>query len=261
MARLAVIDDDRAFCETLQEILAPEGFVTRFATEGLAGIALVREWRPDLVICDLHMEGPSGFDVLQELRKDRLTASVPVLFLTADRSDALHRAGMELGADDFLGKSTGYDALLRSIRARLARCVEIQRESDRRLVDLRVAISHSVPHEFLTPLTGVLGLSSFLVEEGATLPPDSVHDAAVGILEAGQRLQQLIEKFLLFAELELLSREPRSTSMDGGREGDNRALAAAAGPCGLSSPACASPLRPTTPALRRRSSRCGAPSP
>ncbi len=118
MKRLVVIDDDRTFCETLQDVLGAEGFTVRFATDGPAGVTLVREWRPDLVICDLHMEGPSGFDVLQSLRRDRQTASVPIVFLTADRTEGTHRMGMELGADDFLPKSTDFGTLLRAVDGR-----------------------------------------------------------------------------------------------------------------------------------------------
>jgi two-component system, sensor histidine kinase and response regulator len=210
MKRLVVIDDDQPFCETMQDVLQAEGFDVRTAVDGSAGIALVREWKPDLVLCDLHMRPLSGHDVLRALRGDPATATVPVVFLTGDRADATERATMELGADDFLPKPVRQEVLLRAIRGRLSRREQIQRESERRLMDLRAGILHSVPHEFLTPLTAVLGLSSLLVDEGASFPPEMVHEAATAILTAGQRLHRLVEKFLLYTELELLVRSPKT---------------------------------------------------
>jgi signal transduction histidine kinase len=206
MPRLIVIDDDRTFCETLQDVLESEGFAVRTAGDGSSGLALTREWLPDLVLCDLHMQGPSGLDVLRALRQDGRTASVPVVFITGDRADAIQRATMEMGADDFLQKPLRREELLRTIHARLARRQQIHQDTKRRLAEMRASISHSVPHEFLTPLTAVLALSSLLVDEGANLPPDTAHEAAAAILSAGRRLHRLVEKFLLFTELELLLR-------------------------------------------------------
>jgi two-component system sensor histidine kinase/response regulator len=208
MPRLVVIDDDQPFRETMQDILSTEGYEVRGAADGPAGLALVREWKPDLVLCDLHMEGLSGYDVLRTLRRDSLTASVPVVFLTGDRADATQRQTMELGADDFLTKPFKHAELLRTIQARLARREQIRQETERRLADLRAGIMHSVPHEFLTPLTAVIGISSLLVDEGSELPPDVRHESAAAILAAGRRLHHLVEKFLLFTELELLVRSP-----------------------------------------------------
>jgi signal transduction histidine kinase len=206
MPRLVVIDDEQVFCETLRDNLELEGFEVRTATDGPTGLALIREWQPDLVLCDLHMQGQSGHDVLRVLRQDSLTASVPVVFLTGDSADATQRATMEMGADDFLQKPFRGEELLRAIHARLARRQQIHQDTERRLAEMRASISHSVPHEFLTPLTAVLALSSLLVDEGPNLPPDTAHDAAAAILAAGRRLHRLVEKFLLFNELEMLFR-------------------------------------------------------
>jgi len=208
MPRLVLIDDDQVFRETMQDILAAEGYEVRAAGDGPAGIALVREWKPDIVLCDLHMEGLSGHDVLRALRQDPVTASIPVLFVTGDSGDAVQRQTMELGADDFLAKPFKSAELVKAIQARLRRREQIRSETERRLADLRTGITHSVPHEFLTPLTAVIGLSSLLVDEGPGFPSDLAYEAATGILAAGRRLHRLVEKFLLFTELELLVRDP-----------------------------------------------------
>ena len=225
MPRLVVIDDDRAFREMLQEALTAEGYEVRVAADGPAGLALAREWKPDLVLCDLHMEGVSGHDVLRTLRRDELTASVPVVFLTGDSTDATQRQTMELGADDFLAKPFKHAELLRTIQARLARREQVRQETERRFAELRAGIAHSVPHEFLTPLTAVIGLSSLLVDEGPELPHDLTHEAAVEILSAGRRLHRLVEKFLLFTELELLVRSP---DVKAGRQAPRATVDAAA---------------------------------
>ncbi|MGA3241783.1 MAG: response regulator [Bryobacteraceae bacterium] len=64
------------------------------ASDGIEALRNAREWKPDLIILDLHMPGLDGFAVVQEIRRDRELASVPVMALTAsamqgDRERAL----------------------------------------------------------------------------------------------------------------------------------------------------------------------------
>jgi two-component system sensor histidine kinase/response regulator len=203
MARILVIDDEETFRGLLVAMLEDEGHSILSAADGTAGVALARDAVPDLILCDVCMGGLDGYGVLAALRQDPLTAIIPVIFLTGVGDPAAVRKGMELGADDYLTKPIPQKELVRAVEARLARHAEARQEIRRRFDSLKANIARSLPHEFLTPLTAVIGLSSLLMDEGvAPLEPQAVREVAQGIFLGGQRLHEIISKLTLYAELE-----------------------------------------------------------
>ncbi|GKS59622.1 DNA-binding response regulator [Nitrospira sp.] len=98
---ILVIDDDRALNELLTSYLQQFGMHVLTATTPDAGLKLLRDTPPSLVILDLMLPGRDGFAVCREIRRD---STVPIIMLTA-RGDLADRvAGLELGADDYLAK-------------------------------------------------------------------------------------------------------------------------------------------------------------
>lgn len=120
-SEILIIEDDEQTRENLQIILEMEGFTVRTAPDGRAGLAAVQRQRPDLVLCDVMMPGLDGHGVLREIRATPETAGLPFLFLTARSERVDLRAGMNLGADDYLCKPVDADDLLAAIHARLRR--------------------------------------------------------------------------------------------------------------------------------------------
>lgn len=110
----------------LAQMLELEGFEVVAAENGRAGLEAARRQPPDLVICDVMMPEMDGHEVVGALRAARDTAMIPFIFLTArgDRADV--RAGMNLGADDYLTKPVIRDDLLEAIRARLTRAEAVE---------------------------------------------------------------------------------------------------------------------------------------
>jgi YesN/AraC family two-component response regulator len=116
---ILVIEDDAVTRNLFLDSLQAEGFETIGAENGRIGIQLAQEHLPDLMICDIIMPDMDGYDVLNALRQDPLTAIIPFIFLTgSDTKDAL-RKGMELGADDYLTKPLTVEQLLKAIAIRL----------------------------------------------------------------------------------------------------------------------------------------------
>lgn len=107
--------------ENLQLMLEMEGFAVMTAAHGRAGVAQARQELPDLILCDVMMPELDGFGVLRALRSDAATAAIPFLFLTAKGEKADQRAGMNLGADDYLVKPVAKQDVLAAIAARLQR--------------------------------------------------------------------------------------------------------------------------------------------
>ncbi len=119
MSTILVIDDHSELRQSTLELLQFEGFDTCGAADGLLGLQLARQRRPDLILCDVMMPGLDGFDVLGKLRSDPVTAAIPVIFLTANSdTDVELRAG-QLGAAGVLTKPFDTDILLDALRTEL----------------------------------------------------------------------------------------------------------------------------------------------
>jgi DNA-binding NarL/FixJ family response regulator len=121
MNKILVIDDEADMRNTLRNVLETEHFQTFLAANGAQGIAAAKSESPDLILCDVTMPGMDGHEVLAALRKDAMTARIPFVFLTANGERTDVRAGMNLGADDYLIKPVTANDLLETISARLER--------------------------------------------------------------------------------------------------------------------------------------------
>ncbi|MEI6557232.1 MAG: response regulator transcription factor [Rhodospirillaceae bacterium] len=121
-ARLLCIDDEQRILDLLVEELRDHGFEVRGLTVSARAIEEIQSFRPDLVVCDVMMPPPSGFELLEQLRArtDRI-ASIPFIFLSAlnDRVDVLK--GRRLGADDYVTKPIDFEMLAEIVKARLNR--------------------------------------------------------------------------------------------------------------------------------------------
>lgn len=129
MTKILLIEDEPQMRENMATVLKMEGFAVVTAADGCAGVELARRESPALVLCDVMMPELDGYGVLAALRGQEATARVPFIFLTAKGEKADLRAGMNLGADDYLTKPVDIDDLLVAIRTRLERCDEHARSS------------------------------------------------------------------------------------------------------------------------------------
>ena len=121
MNKILIIEDQAQMRRKLAMILEREHFQVATAPNGLIGLDLARSDPPDLVICDIMMPELDGYEVLEALRADKATATIPFIFLTAKGERVDQRTGMCIGADDYLTKPVQKDDLLNSIHARLKR--------------------------------------------------------------------------------------------------------------------------------------------
>ena len=121
MKKILVIEDEPEMRRNLTTILRLENFVSLAAENGRLGVALAKKEKPDLILCDVMMPELDGYGVLQALREDPATVTVPFIFLTAKGEKPDIRAGMNLGADDYLTKPVAKNDLLDAVASRLKR--------------------------------------------------------------------------------------------------------------------------------------------
>jgi len=119
--KILIIEDDPSIRENIVEMLSEEGYQCVTAENGRLGVEAALRERPRAVLCDVSMPELDGHGVLRALRQDEATAAVPFLFLSARADKADIRAGMNLGADDYLTKPFTRRELLDALDARFAR--------------------------------------------------------------------------------------------------------------------------------------------
>jgi two-component system response regulator ChvI len=112
--RIALIDDDDTFVESLAEHLTEEGFdIVGFANGQSAVASLIGDEQVDVVLLDWCLPGTTGLEVLRELRQGGVTA--PVILLTGLSHDTYEEAALTAGAVDFIDKARRFSVLVKRI--------------------------------------------------------------------------------------------------------------------------------------------------
>ncbi len=117
--RVLVVEDDEAMAVALRDGFQYEGYQVDLARDGLAGLRLARQSRPDLMILDVMMPKLSGLDVCKRLRAEE--NNVPIIMLTARGQEIDKVLGLKLGADDYVTKPFSFMELLARVGAVLRR--------------------------------------------------------------------------------------------------------------------------------------------
>ena len=115
--RALVVEDDADIVELVSMYLAREGWEVESIADGKRAVEKVRRGSYQLVILDIQLPGLDGLSVCAELRRDRASAAVPVVMLTARGDEADRVVGLEIGADDYIVKPFSPKELLARVRA------------------------------------------------------------------------------------------------------------------------------------------------
>lgn len=209
MPKILVIEDETSIRENIMEILDLVGHEVVGAEDGEAGLSQAFECEPDMILCDIMMPKLDGHGVLLAIRSDARTLAIPFIFLTAKADRQSMRAGMSLGADDYLTKPFTPSELIESVETRLTRRAEIKGEPEQQLQELRGNLTRMLPHELRTPLCGIINGSELIIMDASSITTEKVIERAEIILQSGIRLQRLIENYLAYAQVELLRLDPR----------------------------------------------------
>jgi DNA-binding response OmpR family regulator len=117
--RVLTIEDEPEMQVILRDNLEYEGFEVLSAATGEAGLQLAMAKQPDLILLDLLLPRMSGYEVCRRLRSGNFT--MPIIMLTARNAELDRIAGLEMGADDYLGKPFGVGELIARVRVQLRR--------------------------------------------------------------------------------------------------------------------------------------------
>jgi DNA-binding response OmpR family regulator len=119
MPRVLVVDDEPNILLSLEFLMQQAGFEVTTAEDAEQAQALISRQVPDLILLDISLPGMSGFDLLEQLRADEATRSLPVVMLTAHGREVEKEKGMALGASDYITKPFSTRELVSRVQALL----------------------------------------------------------------------------------------------------------------------------------------------
>ncbi|NNJ13426.1 response regulator transcription factor [Chloroflexales bacterium ZM16-3] len=121
MQTILVVDDDRQIVRLVSSYLEQAGYRVLTAYDGESALRLARTERPDLMVLDLMLPDRDGYSITGAVRADPQLGGLPIIMLTARVDDTDRIVGLELGADDYIGKPFNPREVVARVRAVLRR--------------------------------------------------------------------------------------------------------------------------------------------
>lgn len=153
MKKILIIEDNQDVRENTADILELANYEVCTAENGKKGVALSKTANPDIILCDIMMPELDGYDVLQHLSKDKKTATMPFIFLTAKTERTDMRKGMNLGADDYLTKPFEESELLEAVETRLNKHNFLKKEFSKDIEGITQFFDEASSHDGMESLS------------------------------------------------------------------------------------------------------------
>lgn len=119
--KILIIEDDPSFSRAINHIIQKEGYDVISASNGMTGLKMAKEDKPDLLILDVMLPGLDGFEVCNRLRHDPQTVGLPIIMLSAKGQDADKTTGLKVGANAYLTKPVDRAVLLDKLTSLLGK--------------------------------------------------------------------------------------------------------------------------------------------
>lgn len=128
---ILVVDDEQDILDFIEYNLKQDGFDVLKAEDGLEGMEMAREYRPNLILLDIMMPKMDGLEVVEQIRNDQKLKQVPIIFLTARGDEQTEVEGLDKGGDDYITKPISTKKLISRIKAVLRRYEESEEMDDK----------------------------------------------------------------------------------------------------------------------------------
>jgi two-component system, sensor histidine kinase and response regulator len=203
---MLIIDDEENLLFGLKAIMTREGYQVFTASNGSEGLDMIHQTKPQIIICDVMMPPPSGFELRKILAQDPATADIPFIFLTARTSQDDKLSGLEMGADDYITKPFDVQELLARVRAVLRRTEQGRqlglKEAEDKLAQLRQVISLNMSHEMRTPVSNMVNTLDLAMHERYQNRPDEMSRYIEMAMGNAQRLRWLVNDLLMLFDID-----------------------------------------------------------
>ncbi len=229
-ADILIVDSDPDFVRGLRVLLQSAGYIVHSAPHGAGALDMVKTAPPDLILLNVNLPGMDGYETIRRIRAETALPFIPII-LVMDQAHQDIAAGLNAGADEFIGKPVNNTELLARVRAMLRlkvttdELVELNATLEQKVIErtrqLEEAHAHlrhaeklaslgrlaaSIAHEINNPLTGILNYT-YLIK--AELPPDSAVQEDMAMIERQiQVIATLVQQLRDFSKPPRRERRP-----------------------------------------------------
>ncbi len=197
--KILCVEDESDIRENLAGILESEGFEVLQAENGMQGLEIFLEQKPDIIISDIMMPDFTGHDLLKAIREDKTidNSHIPFILLSAlgQKDDILRGIAME--ASDYLVKPVDFDLLIAKVREKTSNLKKTAEVANKNLNNLKSQVSNVVPNEMLQYVDLINHIASALRSEiYGPLPHKKYLEDINKIYINSLRLKTIVNNFL-----------------------------------------------------------------
>ncbi|BAU62707.1 multi-sensor hybrid histidine kinase [Stanieria sp. NIES-3757] len=222
--QVLLADDNADMRDYLTQLLSSQGYNVTVVGDGMAALATVNQFIPDLVLTDIMMPRLDGLGLLQKLRENPATREIPIILLSARAEEETRIQGLETGADDYLIKPFSARELLARVEAtlklyRVRQQAQLKLEAKaRELSELNHSLEHInnqlsqrnqelnrftyiVSHDLKAPLRAIANLSTWIEEDLAEQLPEENQNQMELLRQRVQLMEALIDGLLQYSRI------------------------------------------------------------
>ena len=210
MENLLILENNEEFLQLVIKSVDQTRFYIDIAENLERCYELVIKLLPDLIICSEEIYSKESNEIFKKLRAESFISQIPIIFISPAGKKA-HRNKLDNGSSDFfIHRDFAPEELSILIDEAMEQTQKRKEDTEKRLNELRGSLSFSLPHEFFTPLNGILGFSDILLKEFDNLPRHEIIEMLNYVKNDAARLKQLTENFLSFAQLDMISKDKKA---------------------------------------------------
>jgi signal transduction histidine kinase len=206
---ILIIDDEPALRLGLAAKIKRQGYKVLTAADGAEGLQKAGEALPDLILSDVMMPPPNGFELRRLMSMDQKLASIPFIFLTARNSVNDRVSGIREGADDYVTKPFETEELFARIEAVLRRVKmahahgreEMQETARMDMEKLKREVLQNFHHEMRTPLTNIIMPLELVINKKFDDPEEQTRFIRMALSNV-DRLESLVTDFILMTNID-----------------------------------------------------------
>jgi signal transduction histidine kinase len=175
MFKILIVEDTLTIREEIHDILVMEGYTVFEAENGSIGFEIALKKHPDLIISDILMPKLNGFEMYKKLQNNKTTKLIPLIFLSAKAEKSDIRAGMNLGAEDYLTKPIDVEDLLNTVKIKIDKKLLLAQETIDKTTTISAILQQQkkeldnyaqlISHELKTPLRNISDILTWIREE------------------------------------------------------------------------------------------------
>ncbi len=208
---IVIVDDTPANLRLLAGMLNQHGFEVRPIPNGKLALNAIKISPPDLILLDINMPTPNGYEVCQALKADKKTADIPIIFISALDEVMDKVMAFSIGGLDYITKPFHIEEVIARVNTHLT-LLNLRKQLEKANTDLSStnmalhnsnadlnAFSRTVAHDLKNPLGLMVGYTDYLLGSGPEMTYKDIVDTLQIIKNTSQKMSSIIDELLLLA--------------------------------------------------------------